>query len=105
MTDKLFDGRVLTVSSVKIAEDFQVRNIKCPHCSITYASLKDFANVTILDYGPSVSAALGQGSHSRYTIVFQCKCKAITTIMAPLSGDEFQQIITETQNRFKNASN
>ncbi|MBX2954506.1 MAG: hypothetical protein KF846_00015 [Cyclobacteriaceae bacterium] len=101
MTTKLFDGRALAVSSVKMREDFQAHNIKCHHCSKIYTSLSDFTNITILDSSPSVSAAMGQGSHSRYTIVFQCTCKAIITVMVPLSGDEFQEVITDIQQRLK----
>lgn len=102
MTTKLFDGRPLAVFSVKTIEDFQAHNIKCPHCSKTYTSIRDFASIKTLDSGPSASAAMGQGSHSRYTIEFQCQCKAIITVMAPLnSEDEFHEVVTEIQQRLR----
>jgi hypothetical protein len=102
MTTKLFDGRPLAVFSEKTAEDFQAHNIQCHHCRKTYSSIKDFAGITILDSGPSASAAMGQGSHSRYTLKFQCTCKAIITVLAPLPGEgEFQEVVAEIQQRLR----
>ena|SRR5258706_14072323 len=100
MTNKLFDGRPLAVFSVKTIEGFQARNIQCPHCRKTYASITDFGNVKILESGPSANLAMGQGAHSRYTIEFQCQCKAVITVMAPLhSQEEFAEVISEIQQR------